>query len=129
MVGSHLVVLTMPHHLLVVAPAKQSAWHICNPECNAHAMAVLHGAGLVHSLAMQAKKNAAWLTYVIWNTCLKHLGAENEFKQRVLNHMDMELATENAVKHLVLNHMDMNMKQTRWLQKPLAIIFPSKLEI
>jgi hypothetical protein len=75
MVGIHLALLTMPHHPLVVppAPAKQNAWHICNPECNAHAMAVLHGAGLVHSLAMQAKKNAAWLTYVIWNTCLNIL--------------------------------------------------------
>ena len=107
-------------------------WHICNPECNAHAMAV-HGTVLVHtwagSLAMQAKKIQHGLTHAIWNTCLKHFGAENGFKHYLLNHMDMKLATENAVKHLVLNHIDMNMKQTRWLQKLQAIIFSSKLEI
>ena len=73
MVGIHLALLTMPHHPLVVTPAKQNAWHICSPECNAHAMAVLHGTVFVHSLALQAKKIAAWLTYVIWNTCLNIL--------------------------------------------------------
>ena len=96
-------------------------------------MAVLHGTVLVHtwagSLAMQAKKFQHGLTHVIWNTCLKHFGAENDFKHYVLNRMDMKLAPENAVKHLVLNHMDMNMKQTRWLQKLQAINFSSKLEI
>ena len=86
-----------------------------------------HGTVLVHtwagSLAMQAKKIQHGLANVIWNTCLKHLGADNDFKHCVLNHMDMKLATENAVKHLVLNHMDMNMKQTRWVQKLQAIYF------
>ena len=61
-----------------------------------------HGCPPWHSFCAQlgtaSQKNAAWLTYVIWNTCLKHCGAENEFKHCVLNHLDMKLATENAVK-------------------------------
>jgi len=92
MVGIHLALLTMPHHPLVVppAPAKQNAWHICNPECNAHAMAVLHGTVFVHSLALQAKKNCSMVDICDLEHMFEHLGAENEFKHCVLNHMDME---------------------------------------
>ena len=83
MAGIHLALLTMPHHPLVVTPAKQNAWHICSPECNAHAMAVLHGTVFVHSLALQAKKNCSMVDICDLEHMFEHLGAENEFKHYV----------------------------------------------
>jgi hypothetical protein len=93
MVGIHLALLTMPHHPLVVppAPAKQNAWHICNPECNAHAMAVLHGTVFVHmQLGTASQKKCSMVDICDLEHMFEHLGAENEFKHCVLNHMDME---------------------------------------
>ena len=91
MVGIHLALLTMPHHPLVVTPAKQNAWHICSPECNAHAMAVLHGTVFVHTqLGTASQKKCSMVDICDLEHMFEHLGAENEFKHCVLNHMDME---------------------------------------
>ena len=95
-------------------------------QCTCHGCPAWH---LGWQLGNASQKNTAWVGKCDLEHMLKHLGADNDFKHCVLNHMDMKLATENAVKHLVLNHMDMNMKQTMWLQKLLAVIFPSKLDI
>ena len=99
-------------------------------QCTCHGCPAWHsfGAHLGWQLGNASQKIQHGLTNVIWNTCLKNFGADNDFKHCVLNHMDMKLATENAVKHLVLNHMDMNMKQTRWVQKLQAIFFHPKLK-